>query len=154
MYQNDFGNSVHLLYLCRESSSFFHSCLLQVIWEIVRNFDIFALDENASFLEDPNVSSGSSSSDSGLNKPTSKLPIPKHPGKPEASKILTKIKPLFSSSEDQKEDTPELITLEEEEQKAINALRRDTEDEATKTAKVEDNEYEKNENILPSSSPP
>ena len=37
------------------------------------------------------------------NKPTSsKLPTPKHPGKPEASKYLRKIKQLFSLSEDEK----------------------------------------------------
>ena len=65
----------------------------------------------------------------------------------EASKYMRKIKQLFSSSEYEKEDAPELITLDEEEQK-IDALGRDTEDEATKTAKVEDNEEEKNENIL------
>ena len=47
------------------------------------------------------------------NKPTSsKLPTPKHPGKPEASKYLRKIKQLFSSSEDEKENTPELVTLD------------------------------------------
>ena len=33
-------------------------------------------------------------------------------------------------TEDEKEDTPELITLEEEEQKEIDALGNDTEDEA------------------------
>ena len=44
------------------------------------------------------------------------------------------MKRLFSSSEDEKEDTPELITLEEEEQKEIDALGNDTEDEATKTS--------------------
>ena len=95
------------------------------------------------------------SSSRSNNKPTSsKLPTPKHPGKPEASKYLRKIEQLFSSSEDEKENTPELVTLDEEEQKEIDALGRDTEDEATKTAKVEDNEEEKNENNLPSSSPP
>ena len=47
------------------------------------------------------------------NKPTSsKHPTPKHAGKPEASKYLRKMKRLFSSSEDEKEDTPEIITLE------------------------------------------
>ena len=85
-------------------------------------------------------------------KPTSsKLPTPKHPGKPEASKYLRKIKQLFSSSEDEKENTPELVTLDEEEQKEIDALGRDTEDEATRTVKVEDNEEEKNENNIPRS---
>ena len=37
--------------------------------------------------------------------------------------------------------------------KEIDALGRDTEDEATKTVKVEDNEEEKNENDIPRSSP-
>ena len=74
-------------------------------------------------------------SSSSNKKPTSsKHPSPKHPGKPEASKYQRKMKRLFSSSEDEKEDTPELITLEEEEQKEIDALGRDTEDEATETA--------------------
>ena len=74
------------------------------------------------------------SSSRSYNKPTSsKLPIPKLLGKPEASKFLRKIKHLFSSSEDEKEDTPELVTVDEEEQKEIDALGRDTEDEATKT---------------------
>ena len=94
------------------------------------------------------------SSSRSYNKPTSsKLPTPKHPGKPEASKYLRKIKQLFSSSEDEKENTPELVTLDEEEQKEIDALGRDTEDEATKTVKVEDNEEEKYENNIPRSSP-
>ena len=53
------------------------------------------------------------------------------------------MKQLFASSEDEKEDSPELLTLEEEEQKEIDALERDTGDEATETAKVEDNEEEK-----------
>ena len=92
------------------------------------------------------------SSSRSYNKPTSsKLPTPKHPGKPEASKYLRKIKQLFSSSEDEKENTPELVTLDEEEQKEIDALGRDTEDEATRTVKVEDNEEEKNENNIPRS---
>ena len=95
------------------------------------------------------------SSSRSINKPaSSKLPTHKHPGKPEASKYLRKIKQLFSSSEDEKENTPELVTLDEEEQKEIDALGRDTEDEATKTAKVEDNEEEKNETSLLSSSTP
>ena len=94
------------------------------------------------------------SSSRSYNKPTSsKLPTPKHPGKPEASKYLRKIKQLFSSSDDEKENTPELVTLNEEEQKEIDALGRDTEDEATKTDKVEDNEEEKYENNIPRSSP-
>ena len=42
-----------------------------------------------------------------------------------------KQKRLFSFSEDEKEDTPELITLEEEEQKEIDAFGNDTEDEMT-----------------------
>ena len=63
------------------------------------------------------------------------------------------MKRLFSSSEDEKEDTPELITLEEEEQKEIDALGNDTEDEATKTTKVKDIEEEKNEDTLPRLSP-
>ena len=64
------------------------------------------------------------------------------------------MKPLFSSSDDEKEDTPELITFEEKEQEEIDALGTDTEDKAIKTAKVEDNEEEKNENNLPWSSTP
>ena len=76
------------------------------------------------------------SSSRSYNKLTSsKLPNPKHPGKSNAGKYLRKIKELFSSSEDEKEDTPELITLEEEEQKEIDALGNDTEDEATKNYK-------------------
>ena len=59
------------------------------------------------------------------------------------------MKRLFSSSEDEKEDAPELITLEEEEQKEIDALGNDTEDEAAITTKVKDFEEEKNEDILP-----
>ena len=94
------------------------------------------------------------SSSRSNNKPTSsKLPTPKHPGKPEASKYQRKMKRLFSSSEDEKEDTPELITLEEEEQKETDALGNDTEDEATKTTKVKDIEEEKNEDTLPRLSP-
>ena len=62
------------------------------------------------------------------------------------------MKRLFSSSDDEKEDTP-VITLEEEEQKEIDALGNDTEDEATKTTKVKDIEEEKNENTLPRLSP-
>ena len=93
-------------------------------------------------------------SSSSNKKPTSsKHPSPKHPGKPEASKYLRKIKQLFSSSDDEKENTPEIVTLDEEEQKEIDALGRDTEDEATKTDKVEDNEEEKYENNIPRSSP-
>ena len=93
-------------------------------------------------------------SSSSNKKPTSsKHPSPKHPGKPEASKYQRKMKRLFSSSEDEKEDTPELITLEEEEQKEIDALGNDTEDEATKTTKVKDIEEEKNEDTLPRLSP-
>ena len=89
-------------------------------------------------------------SSSSNKKPTSsKHPTPKHPGKPEASKYQRKMKRLFSSSEDEKEDTPELITLEEEEQKEIDALGNDTEDEATITAEVKDFEEEKNEDTLP-----
>ena len=81
------------------------------------------------------------------NKPTSsKHPTPKHPGKPEASKYLRKMKRLFSSSEEEKEDSPELIKLDEEEQKEIDALGNDTQDEAKKTTKVKDIEEEKNEN--------
>ena len=89
-------------------------------------------------------------SSSSNKKPTSsKHPSPKHPGKPEASKYQRKMKRLFSSSEDEKEDTPELITLEEEEQKEIDALGNDTEDEATITAEAKDFEEEKNEDTLP-----
>ena len=62
------------------------------------------------------------------------------------------MKRLFSSSEDENEDTP-VITLEEEEQKEIDALGNDTEDEATKTTKVKDIEEEKNEDTLPRLSP-
>ena len=89
------------------------------------------------------------SSSSKRKSTSSKHPSPKHPGKPEASKYQRKMKRLFSSSEDEKEDTPELITLEEEEQKEIDALGNDTEDEATKTTKVKDFEEEKNEDTLP-----
>ena len=65
-------------------------------------------------------------SSSSNKKPTSsKHPLPKHPGKPEASKYQRKMKRLFSSSEDENEDTP-VITLEEEEQKEIDALGIDT----------------------------
>ena len=63
------------------------------------------------------------------------------------------MKRLFSSYENEKEDTPELITLEEEEQKEIDALGNDTEDEATKTTKLKDIEEEKNEDTLPRLSP-
>ena len=87
-----------------------------------------------------------------LQKIIIKISPYKHPGKPEASKYLRKIKQFFSSSEDEKEDTPELVTLDEEEQKEIDALGRDTEDEATKTDKVEDNEEEQYEKE-PRSSP-
>ena len=88
-------------------------------------------------------------SSSSNKKPTSsKHPLPKHPGKPEASKYQRKMKRHFSSSEDEKEDTP-VITLEEEEQKEIDALGNDTEDEATMTAEVKDFEEEKNEDTLP-----
>ena len=59
------------------------------------------------------------------------------------------MKRLFPSSKDEKEDTPELITPEEEEQKEIDALGNDTEDEATITTKVKDFEEEKNEDTLP-----
>ena len=59
------------------------------------------------------------SSSRSYNKPTSsKLPTPKHPGKPEASKYLRKIKQRFSSSECEKEDTPGLVTLDEGDQKS------------------------------------
>ena len=88
-------------------------------------------------------------SSSSNKKPTSsKHPLPKHPGKPEASKYQRKMKRLFSSSEDENEDTP-VITLEEEEQKEIDALGNDTEDEATITAEVKDFEEEKSEDTLP-----
>ena len=101
---------------------------------------------NSSNAEEDNRRKSSSSN----KKPTSsKHPLPKHPGKPEASKYQRKMKRLFSSSEDEKEDTPELITLEEEEQKEIDALGNDTEDEATTTAEVKDFEEEKNEDTLP-----
>ena len=57
------------------------------------------------------------SSSRSNNKPAaSKFTTHKHPGKPDASKYLRKIKQLFSSSEDEKENTPELVTLDEEEQ--------------------------------------
>ena len=100
---------------------------------------------NSSNAEEDNRRKSSSSN----KKPTSsKHPLPKHPGKPEASKYQRKMKRLFSSSEDEKEDTP-VITLEEEEQKEIDALGNDTEDEATTTAEVKDFEEEKNEDTLP-----
>ena len=100
---------------------------------------------NSSNAEEDNRRKSSSSN----KKPTSsKHPLPKHPGKPEASKYQRKMKRLFSSSEDENEDTP-VITLEEEEQKEIDALGNDTEDEATITAEVKDFEEEKNEDTLP-----
>ena len=68
---------------------------------------------NSSNAEEDNRRKSSSSN----KKPTSsKHPLPKHLGKPEASKYQRKMKRLFSSSEDENEDTP-VITLEEEEQK-------------------------------------
>ena len=100
---------------------------------------------NSSNAEEDNRRKSSSSN----KKPTSsKHPLPKHPGKPEASKYQRKMKRLFSSSEDENEDTP-VITLEEEEQKEIDALGNDTEDEATITAEVKDFEEEKNEDTPP-----
>ena len=63
------------------------------------------------------------------------------------------MKRFFSSFWGWKKDTPELITLEEEEKKEIDALGNDTEDEATKTTKVKDIEEEKNEDTLPRLSP-
>ena len=59
-----------------------------------------------------------------------------HAGKPEASKIFRNISTFFSSSEDEKEYTPELITLEEEEQKEIDAMAKDSEDENQDPAKM------------------
>ena len=95
------------------------------------------------------------SSSRSYYKPTSsKLPTLKHPGKPEASKYLRKMKPLFSSSEDEKEDTPELITLEEEEQKEIDAMAQDSEDETPNFEKMQDKDEEKNEDKEPKSSSP
>ena len=73
-----------------------------------------------------------------------------HAGKPEASKIFKKISTLFSSSEDEKEYTPELITLEEEEQKEIDAMAKDSEDENPDPAE----NGEKNEDKEPRSSSP
>ena len=46
-------------------------------------------------------------------KPTSKLPLPQHPEKPKASKILRK---LFSLSEDEKY-TKQVVALEEREKR-------------------------------------
>ena len=63
------------------------------------------------------------------DKPTIRRRKHLHAGKPEASKIFKKISTFFSSSEDEKEYTPELITLEEEEQKEIDAMAKDSEDE-------------------------
>ena len=84
------------------------------------------------------------SSTSSYNKPASlKLPNPKHPGKFEASRYLRKMKQLFSSSEDEKNINPELFTLEKEEQKEIDALGRDTEDEATKVQKFKTMSWKK-----------
>ena len=51
------------------------------------------------------------------NKPTSRLQHPQHPGNIEANKTQNKIKKLFSSSGDEKENTPELIALKEGEQR-------------------------------------
>ena len=90
----------------------------------------------------------------GHNKSTARYKQHLHAGKPEASKILKKISTLFSSSEDEKEDTPELITLKEEEQKEIDAMAQDSEDEAPNSAKIEDNDKEKNEDSKSRSSSP
>ena len=47
------------------------------------------------------------------NKPTTRRKQHPRAGKPEASKIFRKINTLFSSSEDEKEYTPELVALKE-----------------------------------------
>lgn len=86
------------------------------------------------------------------NKPRTKLPTPKHPEKPEASKIISIIKPLFSSSD---KIIKYILWIKlEEEQKAIDTLGTDKEYEATKIAKVKDNEEEMNEITISRSSPP
>ena len=84
------------------------------------------------------------------DKPTIRRRKHLHAGKPEASKIFKKISTLFSSSEDEKEYTPELITLEEEEQKEIDAMAKDSEDENPDPAE----NGEKNEDKEPRSSSP
>ena len=53
----------------------------------------------------------------GHNKQSTRRKQYPHAGKPEASKIYRKVITLFSSSEDEKEYTPELVTFKEEEQK-------------------------------------
>ena len=57
----------------------------------------------------------------GHNKPTTRRK--QHPlaEKSEPSKIFKKVSTLFSSSEDENEYTPELVTLKEEKQKEIDA---------------------------------
>ena len=84
------------------------------------------------------------------DKPTIRRRKHLHAGKPEASKIFKKISTLFSSSEDEKEYSPELITLEEEEQKEIDAMAKDSEDENQDPAE----NGEKNEDKEPRSSSP
>ena len=86
----------------------------------------------------------------GHNKSAARYKQHLHAGKSEASKILKKISTLFSSSEDEKEYTPELITLEEEEQKEIDAMAKDSEDENPDPAE----NGEKNEDKEPRSSSP
>ena len=53
----------------------------------------------------------------GHNKPTTRRKHYPYAGKPGASNIFRKIRPLCSSSKDEKEYTPEMVTLKEEEQK-------------------------------------
>ena len=90
----------------------------------------------------------------GHNKSAARYKQHLHAGKPEASKILKKISTLFSSSEDEEEDTPELITLKEEEQKEIDAMAQDSEDETPNFEKMQDKDEEKNEDKEPKSSSP
>ena len=88
------------------------------------------------------------------DKPTIRRKQHLHAGNPEASNIFRKISTLLSSSEDEKKYTPELITLEEKEQKEIDAMAKDSVDENPDPAKNGENDEEKNEDKeLKSSSP-
>ena len=66
-------------------------------------------------------------------------------GKPKASKIFMKIFKNFSSSENEEQNTPEIIILGEEEQQKIYGLTRDSEDENQELAKVIKNDDKKND---------
>ena len=88
------------------------------------------------------------------NKPTIRLKKYLHAGKPGASKLFRKISTLFSSSEDGKEYIPELITLEEEEQKEIDAMAKGSEDENPDPPKNGEKDEENNEDKESRSSSP